>query len=601
MDKKLLFIVAIIVGSISIFPYIYAYQNLESINEEKLHYFYQDSELVYLSRIREVTEGRLNISSPAFNEYKEIKNIQQPFGEWMYAAASLGNSDLIPIVAMVSKFVLPALLFMILYLLVVRLMVRSQYDEKVSQTVGLFVAAVVVLGYDLTNVGYLSQVFSHTFNAPQLSLWTRMVNPIIGALGFFLVSYFVLMLYQKQRALWVILAGLTLGLTAGYIFSFAIGMVFVAIMLCFAILEKNWNRVKSFGAIIVIALLMNSTYLYSLMTASTDAAALQKNGLLLTHQFLHNKVLYIALLSFVIASLYVYLRNRDKEVFWKSPAWQWQVSAMLAGFVCLNEQVITGKTVWPGHFVQFTNPIGYIVFSISALTIFSTFIQNENEKYRKYCGKVVIGACILGIVALCAINFSTIPSVITNKNEFQNIQRYIPVIEWLNKNADEECVIFPVEEFEKLGQYIPAYTSCDVYHSSYVFFAVPPERIMHNYIVHLRLMGVTEKTIDAYLDTHENDMRQYFFNNWAEKFSDGNDTWVFNTTKQGTLETFIPNAKTMVTKEYKRTVNIPLNDLLHQYKITYIIVDTHHDSLNDEMEQYPVVFTANNLMLLKLP
>jgi hypothetical protein len=589
--------IGLLAGALSVLPYIYATSLVESNSGQKFSYFYQDSELVYLARIREVTEGNFKIASPVFLEYKQASNVQQPFGEWVYAIAAFGNPNWVPEAVMVLKFVLPAVLYVILYFIVFEIIRSITQRERITQAVSFLVPLFVVLGYDFINIGFVRQVLTNTFNEPMLSLWTRTVYPILGAIGLFAVSYVVLTLGRRHTPLRVILGGLALGFTAGYIFSFAVGLTMMIIMSCFALLARNWERVKNICAIITIALMVNSGYIISIVSARSDISSLQKNGLLLTHHVLHNKVLYIAAGVFLLATLLVHFVQKPKEAIWKQVSWQWLVSASLAGFICLNEQVITGKTVWPGHFVQYTNPIGYIIFCTSIAMILCALIEKTGEHTKKFLEKMIVGLCVTGILGVSIITLSTIPSVRTNQEAYVDSQRYRPVIDWLNTNAHAGCVVFVVESVERLEKYIPAYTACDLYHSSYVFSVVPNKRVMHNYIVHLRLLGITEENVSVYLDAHEVDMREYFFADWADKFSNGHDTWVFNTRIKESMDAFLPNAKARVLDEFMRVKEVSTDTLLRQYAITYIVVDTTHETQIFDREQYPNVFEKEGIQV----
>jgi hypothetical protein len=598
MVGKIVFSLAVLVGAISVLPYIVAYVLISPEGGEKLGYFYHDSELVYLSRIREVTEGNIHISSPAFAEYKNTPHIQQPFSEWTYAIASLGVPEYVPAIGMVFKFLFPTALFLFVYL-VVRELLSLHVTHIRSRYLAMCISVLVLLGYDLNNSGFLHQLFSGSFSAPVLSLWTRLVHPITGALGLFGMSYIVLT-SDRKGTYGTISAGLLLGLLSGYIFSYALGMVLVGIMLCFALVEKNYMRAKKLSSIILISLLINIFYIYETLTASSNIAMLEKNGLLLTHQILHNKVLYIATIVFVFWTSVLYTQRKAKGVFWKHIGWQWSASALLASFICLNQQVLTGKTVWPGHFVQYTNPIGFIIFFTCTAFLLESFIERKSVYIRNVFDIVSRYGCVLTIVGIFVIQIVTVQSVFTNQKEYQNIQRYEPLLAWLTENEDRSCVVFVAEERERLEKYITAYTPCNLYQSSFVFYGVPDERVLHNYLVHLRLLGVAKEDVEAYLDAHEGDLREYFFEDWADKFGDGRDTWLFKTKPFDERMSFIPRTKERIRTAYESIENQSLEALLTKYSIQYIIYDNTYETPVYDTKIYPKVYDSNGLVILQV-
>jgi hypothetical protein len=470
----------------------------------------------------------------------------------------------------------------------------------VNEWVALVISTFVVLGYDFINLPFIKQTLTGTFSEPVLSLWTRIVYPITGALTLFAIFYLVLTLHLRHKAIRVIVAGLLLGFSSGYIFSYALGLVFVGITLVLALFERDWFRAKNVFAIILIGLLTNFTYILSIFTVSGDTTVLQKNGLLLTHQILHNKVLYIATIVFALLSISQYSFNHRDNPLWKNRSWQVLATILLSSFVVLNQQIITGKTVWPGHFVQYTNPICFIVFFLSAFTLSDSLVKKMSMSLRHLFHRGVVIACILSTAFIFLVNLFTVQSVFSNYDLYQDTQRYALALDWLNRNSNQECTVFPVEERERIEKYITAYTHCDIYQSSYVFYAVPDERILHNYIVQLRLLGVKEDELEIYLDAHEDDIRKYFFTDWADKFSDGNDQWVFNTRTPESMAAFQPNAKTKVIKEYRKLADEATDSLLRRYAIHYIVVDRKYTTPDLTHLDYPVVFESKEIVILEV-
>ena len=597
--KRAYLIIAIFAGFVSVLPYFLAYRATEPVGGERLHFLYQDSELVYLTRIREITEGDIHIASPFFYEYKDTPGIQQPFGEWLYALATIGNQDLIMPVVVASKFFLPILLFIILYHLIREILSGYREGKTVNRVVAIAVSTLVVLGYELSNVGFLREIIANTYNSLHISVWTRLVNPITGAIGFFTISYLSLTFHKKNKSLRIIFSGLILGVMSGYIFSFALGMVLFGCMLTLALVERNWVKAKDLFFVMTIALIINTHYLISIFTSSENIAALSKNGLLLTHNVLHNKALYLAGIVFVLSSVVVfYLKQRSTTLF-KSSAWQWSASAIVAGLICLNQQVLTGKTVWPGHFVQYTNPIAYIVFFTSIFLVLCTFFESKSLKAQKIFYTFVTVGSVLGVLGIFLVNILATQSIESYQARYQDSQRYAPLLEWLEQQGGQ-CVVFVAEQQERIEKYITAYTPCDLYHSIYVFSGIPTERIMHNYLVNLRLFGVSEKKVEKYLDSHEHDMTGYFFEDWVDMFSFGNDHWVFNTKSPEERARFLPEAKRHVVTEYKKLENQSTDTLLKKYAINYIVFDRTYDTLDPNRLGYPIVFETNGLVVMKV-
>ncbi len=582
-------------------PYIAAEVSLPDTSDAKLSYFYQDAELVYLTRIREVAEGNVSIASPMFHEYKNSSHLQQPFSEWLYAIGSLGNEAYVSLFALFSKFLFPAILFVLVYHVVCR--IGKEYDlrEKTTVWVSLFVGVFITLGYDLNNMGVLHQLFSNEYTSPILSVWTRIVHPITGALGLFALSYSLLTIGKESTGARIIVPGVILAVLSGYIFSFALGFVLIGCMALFAIVEKNWKYVEKLAMIVVIACVINIPYFISIITTVSDPASLTKNGLLFTNALLHNKVIYIVLfLTLVITFVHDHFLRSHYGRLWHNRAWQWSISILVAGIVCYNQQLLTGKTVWPGHFVQYTLPFSYVVFcSILYLATvrFGRYLYPEKIEFLyTWIQRAAMG----GIVCLLAITLLFTQSVATNAETYKDTQRYSNSLGWLTMNGTDSCVVLVMESEERIEKFIHAYTGCDLYDSTYVFFGIPRDRIMHNYVTKLRLLDVGESDITTYLDSHEYDIRRYFFNDWVDMFYGNNDVWVQSTKGEDEKTAFMPRIKNEIQNAYRASLDLTPHELLTEYKASFIVVDTTYDTLTESLKVYPVMSDSDGILILKV-
>lgn len=600
MNRKILSLLFFLVGALSVLPYVLAYTHVPGTTDEKLHYFYQDSELVYLARIREIIEGHPTVSSPVFYEYKNVPNLQQSYGEWVYALATFGHVHLLPTVALLSKFVFPGILAVLVFLCVQKfLRMATVVHTRTHTYFAFFLSILVTLGLEFNHAGFWRQLFVHDDPLLYLSLWTRIVNPITGALGFFFVSYVIFALYEKQRALQTICAGVVFGLMSGYFFSFTLtGLMLGGILLC-AVLQREWSYARSIMYVICIAFIINIFYIYHIVFGVSDIATLQKSGLLVTHDVLHNKILYLVGAVLVVTFLYSYYVDRTKNIL-TNRAWQWAFVCTLAGIVLLNQQVITGKTIWPGHFVQYTNPVSYIIFFISLYKI-GQLLFGKYTTYQYLYERVVRWCAVLGTGMIVTVNLVGIYHATLPQSVYADEQRYASGLMWLSKEAPDPCVVFVYEKREQLEKYVPAYTHCDLYHSAYVFMAIPPDRIMHNYITYLRMRGVSKEDIATYLDTPEAGIYRFFFEDWVDLFPDNNDTWLLNTKPIEVQRAFIERYKVAVEEAYTASFKYSLDELLRMYQINYIMYDSKYELPSPEVGVYEEVFRSENIIILKVP
>jgi len=597
--KKLPYVLAIIVGAVSVLPYVLSYIVVQTPHTQTLHYFYQDSELVYLTRIREVIEGHIHLASPFFFEYKSERAIQQPYGEWLYAIGSLWNINYIVPFALFSKFLFPALLFLLVYSFV-NLLLNNNSSKQIQKYISLFIAVLITLGFDFNNIGFWKATLNGEYSQPILSLWTRLVNPITGALALFGTFNLFFLSEKKRSGIHVIGAGLLLGFSSGYIFSFSLGLVIFGLLLLFAFFERNWIRAQNVFCILLIAFVINSFYFYTLVTEHTDIASLTKNGLLITHQALHNKVLYLVSGVFFIVTILRKFIFKEKEI-WSNISWQWSFAVLLASYICLNQQIVTGKTVWPGHFVQYTNILNYIVFFTSIFHLANSFTDREFIKTKNWYLKIIKISVIVFVISTFAITILNTRSIYSNREVYIDSQRYSPILEWLQKSGGEFCVVFPLETEERIEKFITAYTQCDLYHSAYVFSNIPDDRILHNYILELRLLGIKKENIEVYLKNNPERIRRYFFDDWVNIFYLNNDPWVQGTKDKGEHDKFIQKETGRITLEFIRTANIPIAELLKEYLADFIIVDTKYTSDDNISYLFPAVYSSNQIKIFAIP
>jgi len=531
---------ALIVGLISVAPTILAPLSLGN-TYHGIQYLPLDDEDIYRARIHEILDGHYSVASPFLYEYKDTSPVAvPPINEWLYAlpAFLFGLS----VVIVVSKFVLPALLFFFAYLLVRRLL----KDEISVALTAIAAGLVVVFGTDIVN--YQSVIPALKGLAPvNPLLWTRLVNPIVGAVEVFAFLYLLARVCEGDRR-FVIPAGVVLALTVGYFFSFGISASVLGVLFLAALWRKEYGFSRHAAYIFLLSLTLDAWYWYQTLfsvSGPTGRALAERNGMSFTHAPVLNKMLLLATL-FVLAS-YLYMR------FWQKRAdygrvWIFLGALLLGSWLALNQQIITGREIWYHHFVQYTVP-----FSLFAMLIASYLSWRLVAPRLWQLG--IYG--LLGL--LLAYGLFSVTSFVPRMDAFAKAQQYAGVVSFLNANAPPDCVVLIKEpDQEELERLIPSYTSCNVYSSTSNFIGVPQERILHNYLLRLRLNGVTSENVHAYLLAHESDIRGYFFTNWSEMFGKGNDS-------------FVQDKAALVEKAYPAFLAGDLKMELQTYSMDYLL------------------------------
>lgn len=543
---------ALVVGALVVLPTLLAQFSIGPLYKGIPFAFESDAE-VYLSRIHEVSEGNVTLAQPYFSEYKNNPVILLPFGEYIYSAFDFILPGGAAEAVVVLKFVLPAALFLLVFAFMRQVLPQDNYTAWYAFATGLL----VVLGYNLFMTAFYKTVMQVT---PGLPFWSRPVNPITGALFLFGFLNVLTKALHARSWIWFVLAGVLWGFSVGYFFSFYLICLVFGFAFLLGLIKKEYGlllkMLVSFGISLVI-----------FGPLALNAGAVEqslRNGLLLTHQPIFSKVLFIATVACALWVYWLYARYRKTGVF------QWMqlvrvTIILVACWTALNTQILFGKTIWPGHFTQYTVPLAYICLVL----IVAVVLQHVSSVYRIIFLTVIVSfSLIAGVHDVFAYK--------PHRNKFIEVQNYAPVLSWLKNNTEGACTVLVHEGSEKLTRSIPAYTNCDVYFSSYIFFNVPKERIWYNYYAYLRMQGVTPETLPEYLNSHSEELRVTFFRDYLDIFSldKTGDPWLRRISDYPEIEDYFERVKTEIKAGYVEFLQTEFTSALAQYNLDYIIVDT---------------------------
>ena len=455
-----------------------------------------DDEDTYRARIHEILDGHFSVASPFMYEYKSSPVPMPPVNEWLYAIPSFlfGLSTII----IVSKFVLPGLLFFLAYLLIRNIIGRDERSTVVTSiTGGLF----AVLSVDLVDYGYLFSLLQG--NPPRPLLWTRLVNPIIGAVEIFAFLNLVWVTVAQRWKYAYIGAGVVLALSVGYYFSFGISAALLGVLFCVYVYRREFGIARELAATGALALLLSTPYWYTVVGVVGGSRELaMRNGMFFTHMPVFNKALITATLIVLVAYTYAYIRGTARAF---AREWIFVGALIGAGWIVFNEQVFTGREIWHHHFVQYTVPL-------SAIAIVLAMHLTIRERLPR-----LFQAGILALFILCAgYGLYSIASFASRTDDFAQSQVYAPVGEWLNANAPKDCVVLVKEDSDQFERFIAAYTGCNVYSSDVAYSGVPMERIEHNFFLHMRFSDVKLGDAETYLWANEGFVRGTFYEDWNQ-------------------------------------------------------------------------------------
>ncbi len=549
---------ALVVGSIAIAPSFVAPLALGPDYQGVPAQFMDDDD-IYRVQIKQLVDGE-SIASPYLLEYKQEQAPIAPINPWLYAipAMLLGLSGTL----LASKFVLPAALFLLVYVGTRRIVrTASPHDaELLSITAGL----TVTLGYDLVDVRHVLAVLGGTA-FPSPLVWTRLVNPVIGALEIFGVVILLTVISERRFRFAYVPLGALIALSVGYFFSYGISLAVTGMLLVIRCFRREYAVARELFYAIAIAFILNAGYWYHTLTAvggEEGRALTMRNGMFYTHEPVINYFLLAT--SIIVFGAYYFSRWVKKETV-HAHVWSYLGAFLGGSWLVFNQQVFTGREIWHPHFVQYVIPLCFVSLLVAGYVTL-----------RAHAPRFWRSAMFLASAVALSSGMYSMTSYVSRLDEFRALQDTAAVFSLL-KDESDNCVAYVLTPDSALERLIPAYTPCRVYSSIFVFYGIPEERILHNYLLYLRLQGIDSADLPAYLLAHPVEVRQYFFQDWHQLFASGVDSWL--------LARFA-----VVEEAYAPFAQKNLVDELRRYRMDYLI--TSHPLPPAVREELPGLILA---------
>ncbi len=511
----------------------------------------------YLARIQEIVDGHPSLGSPFFFEYKNQPPVTPPTGEFFYALPAM-LLDVSPVnILLASRFYLPFVLFLLIYFLIWKLSVKQDWGGKINAASG---ALLVTLGYDLVDYRSVIDFLSGRGSiGGDFLIWSRPVNPVLGAIFLFSFLILVLAITQNTKRYRSATAGAALFLAlmiGSYFFSWGLAASITGVLILFYFFKKEYLTAIRLSAVLLSGALLSLPYWVNAWRASLSPwfyDSVLRSGLFYTHYPVFNKLLLAVIAIYLITAWF--FADKFKEGFNRN--WYWFcLSMMLGGLVAYNQQIITGRTVWPYHFVQYTIPIAIVAFMVLAHNVI-------REKSRYFWAVLVFAAAVSSVlfgIYTQAITYAQFSS------RYADLQNYSALFDWLNRQ-EKDCVVLAVSEWDGLSSFdyaIPAFTHCNLYEATAALSLMPEERILHNYFTLLFLKGVTAQNIEDYMAGNKQEPRTRLAANWkgiynVKDFPDFSDEKL-----EKRLAELPQNYRDFLKKDFKSE--------LSRYRLDYVLI-----------------------------
>ncbi|MBI5412996.1 hypothetical protein HZA42_01440 [Candidatus Peregrinibacteria bacterium] len=562
-----------LVGLICVLPQIFFIFSLGS-EYHGIHFFATPNEEVYLAIMQKISEGHLLAASFPFYEYKNNLPLLPPTIPLLYVFVSRLLHISLVNTLIVSKFFLPAILFFLVYLFTHQLLVFDTKNTRLSKLVAVTTGTLVTLGFDLVDYHSIWKILTGKFSITGFLIWTRPVNPISGIILLYVFLLSLWMLITKRKKINILIAAVTLAfMMASYFFSWSIALTIIGILGLRALFSRDFKLAKYFGLVVILALFFSSPYWFMVWRASHIpwyAEASARIGLFMTHTPHVNKFLFAVSIFFTFSSVIYYMRNKVYKSF---PEWWWFCfSLLLSSFIVYNQQILTGREIWYYHYVFFTIPLGYTVI---ILTLWY-FVKPKKQLMYVIVIFLFVAAFSLGI-------YTQVSAYKTRFNFFASLQKFSPVFDFLNKSMFGNCVVLSIDSDGFWDELIPAFTHCDTYISGERTSVIaPPERFYHNYMVLLRLRGVTVEGIEDYLKLHHAEAEGYLY--YQLQYTLG-----YHDVRLNSLLARLPN-------DYKIFLKNDFYQELKKYRVDYLLSDGPlMSSVVKSLPPLKKVFSAHNI------
>lgn len=377
-------VAAIVVsGPVIAFP-IVAGEEYRGINISR----YGDDEHYYMTRMKEALEGR-PLGQPFLRESKGEQNAIFSYVEPAFAlpVRALGLAERVN--AATYTNVLDFVGVFVLALLLYAFSLRLTGDRFISISAALF----AILGYSI--------IEAKTLFFSGANIYGRSFFPFASSVPFFafLIALFDTVAAERRYAWLVVgvLAGLLMYVYA-YAWTFAYALLF-SLGVLFLIL-RDWRTLAVVCKAGVLGVAVGAYSLFALFkfeasSVSTTVSYFQAHTLARTP--IMSKV---GLVTAALAAADAYLRGRDRTTYFV-----WAIIA--AGWIALNQQIITGRMVQYGHYYwYFIIPLSvvigsyfftriapprfhrYFAFSLIALALFAGIGQQYRSFHVQYAPKL---------------------------------------------------------------------------------------------------------------------------------------------------------------------------------------------------------------------
>lgn len=461
--KLRIILLALIIGTIYTLPHILFW--FETKGNYKIFFVPSEAESeVYTGRIHDVYDGHFYISDPYTYENKYKPYLRTYFSELILGL--LGRFFHLSILQLLilNNFLFPVALFLLIYYFIF-ILSKSQNLSLIGSSF-ILLAEFPEIIRSLIKGSFIELLFS------------RAINPPSNFIFFILCLIFTYQALEDIKISRIFLAALSFGsvfYTDPYFLSHI--LVAYALLSAYLMFKKSFGQLKALILIALVGLVISIPYwvnIARLVSLSYFSEFIRRMGVYNTHQ--------PQLLKFTLIGMFLFLffyRKRDFKFYFLS-------ALLIAAFLCMNQQVITGKDSESWHWYHFTAK----QMTIIAIVVLISQRVNFQSIKRQW----LIFALSLIIVTGLYIQLSYYKD---SRDECQKKQFLYDAFLWLNNHTEVDSVVMASENVSLI---LPVHTHNNVYTVRWIFESVCPDsELMERFFIFCRLFSMDKDAMIAYL------------------------------------------------------------------------------------------------------
>lgn len=306
--------------------------------------------------------------------------------------------------------------------------------------------------------------------------YTRPISPQLSSIMLFLGLWMIYRVVNlKTNFKFVVGLGILSGLSLYlYIYTWTFLSAVLGLYLIYFLAQKNREKIKLFFTALLVNGIIALPFLFNLLKARSDPDYVYSTGRLgLVHS--HMPIVGTWIIMGFLALIFLWpARHKSVKSF--------LLFLFTALAIVLNQQIVTGFKLQPGHFHWFyTKPFIAIIITLIIVHWLETMVS------KKW---VIAVGMLLGSIFFFNGGIIQAHSYIVNYPTFQDNQRYAPVLAFLDRAYSDEKNIWAHTDLSAL---IVAST----HHQAYLpdEYSYSYDYVRDNLFLEYRLKGISDKNI----------------------------------------------------------------------------------------------------------